>query len=131
MKKLIFSFGALLFLAACNSTSEGELSLNNGQKWVVNAEMKPHLEQSERILNDYLTQKGADYEKLAADLKVQNDQLIKSCTMKGKSHDVLHQWLHPHMALIENLSEEKDPKQAASIVGELKQSFKTYQNYFQ
>ncbi|MBK8041708.1 MAG: hypothetical protein IPK21_03040 [Haliscomenobacter sp.] len=131
MKKLIFSFGSALFLAACNSTSEGELSLNNGQKWVVNAEMKPHLEQSERILNDYLTQKGADYEKLAADLKVQNDQLIKSCTMKGKSHDVLHQWLHPHMALIENLSEEKDPKQAASIVEELEQSFKTYQNYFQ
>lgn len=51
--------------------------------------------------------------------------------MKGKSHDVLHQWLHPHMALIENLSEEKDPKQAASIVEELEQSFKTYQNYFQ
>lgn len=57
MKKLIFSFGALLFLAACNSTSEGELSLNNGQKWVVNAEMKPHLEQSERILNDDSTRK--------------------------------------------------------------------------
>lgn len=131
MKKLIFSFGALLFLAACHSTSEGKLSLNNGQKWVVNAEMKPHLEQSERILNDYLTQKGAGYEKLAADLKVQNDQLIKSCTMKGKSHDVLHQWLHPHMALIENLSEEKDPKQAESIVEELEHSFKTYQNYFQ
>jgi gas vesicle protein len=130
MQKLIFVFATLLFLAACNSAPAGNVNLNNGEKWAVNAEMKPHIEQGSKLLNDYLAQQGADHKKLAADLKAQNEQLIKSCTMKGESHDELHKWLHPHMALVENLSEATDPKQAETIVAQLEQSFKTYKNHF-
>lgn len=118
-------------MAACNSAPTGTLVLNDGEKWAVNAEMKPHLEQGEKILHDYLAQKGADHKKLAADLKAQNDQLIKSCTMKGESHEELHKWLHPHIALVNKLAEETDPKQVESIVAQLEMSFETYQNYFQ
>lgn len=132
MQKLIAFLSSVLLLFACHSSHQtGTIQLNNGEKWAVNAEMKPHIEQGIQILNDYLAQKGSDHKMLAADLKAQNDQLIKSCTMKGKSHDELHKWLHPHMALVEKLAETSDQKQAESTITALEQSFKTYQNYFQ
>ena len=131
MQKLNFLFAALFFLAACNSAPTGNLKLNYGEKWVVNAEMRPFVEQGNQMLQAYLTQHETDYKKLAADLKSQNDALIKSCTMKGESHDVLYQWLHPHMELISELGEVADEHQAKAIVTKLEQSFQTYQNHFQ
>lgn len=55
------------------------IQLNNGAKWPVNAEMKPHIEKGEALLAVYITQKEQDYQKLAADLKAQNNLLIKTC----------------------------------------------------
>lgn len=131
MQKLIFLGISILLFFACNSNNNtGNIKLDNGEKWSVNDEMKPHIEQGSKILNDYLAQKGSDYQKLAGDLKNQNDQLVKSCTMKGESHDELHKWLLPHIALVQKLEESKDPQQAETIVKELEQSFQTYQNHF-
>ena len=131
MQKLIVVFSTLLFWAACNTAPIGNLKLNNGEKWAVNAEMKPHLEKANQVLKEYLTQNGTDYKKLAADLKAQNDQLIKSCTMKGESHDELHKWLHPHIELISKLADASDENLAKSIIAQLEQSVNTYQNYLQ
>jgi len=131
MQKLIFLFVSVSLFFACHSNhSTGNIKLNNGEKWEVNAEMKPHIEQGGKILNDYLALSGSDYKKLAADLKAQNDQLVKSCTMKGESHDELHKWLHPHMNLVDKLAETSDPKEAEALIAQLEQSLKTYQNYF-
>lgn len=57
--------------------------------------------------------------------------LIESCTMQGESHDELHKWLHPHIELIQKLADAKDPQVAEAIVGQIEQSFQTYQNYFE
>lgn len=131
MQKLILLLASFWLLAACHShQSGGSLHLNNGEKWEVNAEMKPAIEAGNKILSEYLAQQGIDYKKLAEDLKNQNDKLIKSCTMKGESHDVLHQWLHPHMKLVEQLADAEDAQKAATIVAQLEQSFNTYQQYF-
>ncbi|MEZ4986407.1 MAG: hypothetical protein R2795_15440 [Saprospiraceae bacterium] len=131
MQKLIFLSIITLFLGACNSKPQGNIQLNNGKKWAVNDEMKPHIEMGNSILLSYLEQDGSDYKKLAADLKTQNDQLIKSCTMKGESHDELHKWLHPHITLVSDLAEAENATTAKSLVAQLEQSFKTYHNYFQ
>ncbi|MGM0580979.1 MAG: hypothetical protein ACQETL_09895 [Bacteroidota bacterium] len=104
------------------------IELNDGQKWEVNQEMKPPLERSEIALNKY---DGKDYEILAEQLKANNDELVKSCTMKGKSHDELHKWLHPHMKLTTALLEAKNEKEANKIIQKLKNSFDTYHQYFQ
>lgn len=104
------------------------IELNDGQKWEVNQEMKPPLERSEIALNKY---DGKDYEILAEQLKANNDELVKSCTMKGKSHDELHKWLHPHMKLTTALLEAKNEKEANKIIQKLKTSFDTYHQYFQ
>jgi hypothetical protein len=123
---------ALFFLIACGTepSSDG-ISLNNGKKWTVNAEMKPHIEEANAILTQYMAGDETDYQALAQRLADQNTKLIKSCTMKGESHDELHKWLHPHMELIEQLAGADDLAAANPIIAQLESSFSTYHTYFE
>lgn len=110
---------------------EGEsIVLNNGEKWLVNDEMKPHILEAETVLNEY-TKKGSNgFTTLATQLKEKNSGLIKSCTMKGESHDELHKWLYPHIQLIDSLAKAENVEDANAIINQLKSSFRTYHNYF-
>lgn len=107
------------------------IELNDGQKWQVNDEMKPFVEAGESSLNAFLNSSSKDYAALAKQLKEQNDALIKSCTMTGKSHDELHKWLHPHLELVEELSKASGEQQGNELTARLKKSFETYHQYFQ
>ena len=107
------------------------ISLNKGEKWKVNEEMKPFVNQGKVLVDSYLTTQGGDPSTLAKELTSQNDQLIQSCTMKGESHEELHKWLHPHLELVDELSKESDPSKALVIVEELKSSYQTYDEYFE
>ena len=129
---------AILFLAAftmgCNNLSKNEsyqaadIELNDGKKWVVNAEMTPFILEAEQMLMQY---DGSDYKKLSEQLESKNKGLIKSCTMDGKSHEELHKWLYPHMQLIEALGDAESRPEADTIISQLKSSFQTYHTYFQ
>ena len=153
MNKLILTFavGGLLLSSCGNSTNEKSnnqtevaehnehhhddeseaLKLNSGAKWVVNEEMKPYILEAEGILNQHIESQALDYRTLAAQLKDKNSGLIKSCTMKGESHDELHKWLHPHIELIESLSKAETAEEANKIISNLQTSFSTYNQYFQ
>jgi hypothetical protein len=119
--------------SACGNQSHGQekIELNNGKKWAVNEEMKPHIEQGRVILNTYLTNGDTDHEKLANDLKEQNSKLIKSCTMEGKSHDELHKWLHPHIELLKELSKAETPDEVTKVTEQLKASYDLYDQHFE
>lgn len=110
---------------------ESKLELNNGSKWKINPEMKPHIEASSQLLDDYVSKSSKDYTKLAGDLSRHTDELISSCTMQGPDHDALHKWLHPHMELIKELSKADDPGKADEIVSKLKASFSQFNQYFE
>lgn len=107
------------------------IELNDGQKWQVNEEMKPFVEAGESSLTTFLNTSSTDFTALAKQLKEQDDALIKSCTMTGKSHDELHKWLHPHLELVEALSKATNEQQASELTAQLKKSFDTYHQYFQ
>lgn len=130
---------AVLLLTACNTNSkeeseqshtESSIQLNNGEKWAVNPEMKPHIESAQETMAEYRATNDTDYQRLAQRLKDQNGALIQSCTMKGESHDELHKWLHPHMGLIEELSSATSDQEAEATIQKLEASFKTYEAYF-
>ncbi|QOW08987.1 hypothetical protein Q73A0000_00795 [Kaistella flava (ex Peng et al. 2021)] len=106
-----------------------KLDLNNGAKWPVNSEMKPHIAEMETQLNAYKPKNG-DFKMLGTNLSATNDKLVKSCTMTGTPHDVLHAWLAPHMKEIDKLKKAENREDANKIVGELKQSMDTYHTYF-
>lgn len=107
------------------------IELNDGKKWTVNAEMKPFIANSEKLVTDYKQSGSADYRKLAEQLSAENDKLIKSCTMEGKSHDELHKWLHPHLELVKQLKEVSEQRHADAVVSNLETSFKDFHTYFE
>jgi hypothetical protein len=130
MKWTVFTV-AMLSILACNSNESSEvIKLNEGEKWEVNAEMRPFIDQGNVILEAYIASGASDYQSLAKDLKTQNSELISSCTMKGESHDELHKWLHPHIGLVEKLANSENEATANDYVKELKTSFGTYNTYF-
>lgn len=135
MKKvqhLILMIVGMTFIIACNTNHQKEdIKLNNGEKWVVNSEMKPHIEKGNALLNEFISKQEKDYQNLAESLKEQNNALIKSCTMKGESHDELHKWLHPHIELVDKLSKASTMDEAEVTIAELENSFKVYHDYFQ
>lgn len=130
-----------LFLFSCGNkhcehhvaeeSREDVLALdNNGNKWLVNEEMKPFVEEGEDILNAYLSNGMNDYKTLAVQLKEQNSLLIKSCTMEGTAHDELHKWLYPHLALVKNLENAESSEDATAIIRNIKASYETYRHFF-
>lgn len=147
MKTTLFFLFSALLVAGCNNSTNSDkaiddhsshssenaaasIELNNGEKWSVNEEMKPFIQESETILAEYVENDFTDYQNLASQLKEKNSALISSCTMQGKSHDELHKWLHPHMKLIDNLANAQSAEDAERIVAELEVSFETYNQYF-
>lgn len=108
----------------------GAIELNKGEKWVVNPEMKPYVLKGEELVNTYIQNSQKTFTILATELKEQNYQLIKSCTMEGKSHDELHKWLHPHLDLVKALDTETDPVKAEAIILNIQKSYTEYHTYF-
>jgi hypothetical protein len=72
-----------------------------------------------------------DHVALVDSLFVDIDQLVAACDMKGKAHDVLHEWLMPHMQLAQDLERAKDPIGADSLLHVLALSSDTYDLYFE
>ncbi|MCO5232898.1 MAG: hypothetical protein LC105_05140 [Chitinophagales bacterium] len=106
------------------------IELNNGEKWIVNEEMKPFVLKGSQMVDEYIQRKGTDYKKLASDIEDQNNQLINSCTMDGKSHDELHKWLHPHLELVDDLKNASSQDEANQIIIKLQESNKIYHQFF-
>ena len=154
MKKvLLVAIGSMLALS-CNKTAEKTtvdtstnievksldehdmsekseaIQMNNGSKWLVNNEMKPFVMKGEELVKTYIEKKQTDYKTLATKVKQQNEQLIKSCTMDGASHDELHKWLHPHLELTKKLENDTDVAHADATVKELERSYNSYHDYF-
>ncbi len=156
LKLSIVAFSALLFFACGDSNSgtsnapgagnteetaateaedhgsedAGPIELNSGQRWLVNDEMKPYVTKGEELVNSFIQSGGSDFKALADQIKSQNVQLIKSCTMEGKSHDELHKWLHPHLELVKKLATEENADKQKVLVDELQMSYLKYHQYF-
>lgn len=107
------------------------IQLIDGEKWLVNDEMKPYVVQGAKLINDYLKQNDSNYARLASEIAAQNKLLIKSCTMEGEAHDELHKWLHPHLALVKALENATENAQADSLVQALAASYTAYNQFFE
>lgn len=127
----LIAFTMLLASCADHHSEDTGLELNNGQKWKVNQEMKPHIEHGRLLLIAFLKEDGADHRQLADDLQEQNSKLIKSCTMDGASHDELHKWLHPHLELVKELKQAETEAEVSEITDQLEASYGLYDQYFQ
>ena len=109
------------------------LVLNDGQRWKVSPHMvEPIRRMQERIAEaETLPVDQRDHGALADSLFVDIDQLVAACDMKGKAHDVLHEWLMPHMQLAQDLERASNPGVADSLLHALVLSSRTYDLYFE
>lgn len=147
MKPIVIVAFSSLFLASCNNNKapslkattetaqaqdeiQEKIQLNNNQKWLVNEEMKPYVLRGEQSVTSYLAGNRTNHVALAKELKEYNNQLIKNCTMNGKSHDELHKWLHPHLTAVDELENTTEPHQAKLKVTQIAQSYQKYHLYF-
>ncbi len=150
MKKVIAFGMSIMLLWSCNNSTEKStahqetenhaehhhdesseaIELNNGEKWLVNEEMKPFVLKGEELVNTYIQDEKTDYKTLTEQLKDQNSQLIKSCTMNGKSHDELHKWLHPYLEIVKALENETDATKANETILQMQHSYQQYHEYF-
>lgn len=134
MKLKLIPLLLLPFLfSACGNPTHGQeqIELNDGKKWKVNEEMKPHIEAGRALLTTYLAEGGTDSKTLAAGLQEHNSKLIRSCTMDGKSHDELHKWLHPHLELVQELSKAQSADEVTRVTDKLEASYDLYDQHFE
>lgn len=107
------------------------LQLNEGKKWMVNEEMKPHIDSMKMLLDNFTMTNAESFHVLSASLAGHNQNLISSCTMKGPSHDELHKWLHPHMERVEKLAQISTEEQGVEVFNAINESFKEFDEFFE
>lgn len=110
---------------------EASLSLNNGSRWKVNETMMPFVTKMEKDIYGINPESVEDAKLLAETLQQRIDSLTSNCTMDGQAHEELHKWLLPHIELVKALSEANSLEASATIQEDLKQSMKTFEQYFE
>jgi hypothetical protein len=151
-KKIILIPAIALFLFSCGNASneksedlseiethdehhhddESEaIELNNGEKWTVDANMLTHIRTMENDVVSYAKVEQKDYKSLSEKLQSTIDLLTSNCTMKGKAHDELHNWLLPYIDFVKELSEAINEAEALQQFENIQTSFTTFNQYFQ
>ena len=141
MIKLTSVLAALVLIIGCSNGSKHEmhqkhlvkqnlgLQFNGKDKWSINEEMKPYMQNAQILLTEFKT--DSDYKSLAENLREQNNALIKSCKMDGKSHDELHKWLMPHIELVSQLDKAETSEEAVAVIERLSASMQLFNTYFE
>lgn len=107
------------------------IELNNGEKWKVEDHMLLHIRNMEKDVATFSKEESTDYNKLAEKLEGNIELLTSNCTMEGRAHDELHKWLVPYMDLVTNLSNAKNEQEGKKHFQAIKESFVTFNTYFQ
>jgi hypothetical protein len=72
-----------------------------------------------------------DHTALAAKLDEHTTQLISSCTMDGKAHDALHDWLMPFLQLNKDYAAAPDDDTKSAKFKEIQDSLAVFHERFQ
>lgn len=107
------------------------VTLNNGLKWEANAETTTGINNMLQRLNTFPNNPSVDdYHALKVNLETEFNLILKECTMIGESHEQLHNYLMPMIALFNNLNSQ-DIEICKDAFNILKEHLAEYDNYFQ
>lgn len=115
-------------------SNSDSIELNNGAKWTVVPEMMKFIRVMESDINHFAETKKTelqDFQQLGAALQKNIDLLTSNCTMEGKAHDELHKWLLPYIDLVDKLNKSQNSDEAIKTFEALKNSYHTFNIYFQ
>lgn len=107
-----------------------QLKLNDGNKWIANAETHEGVLQMQAIISEFKKDNKKDCNKLGNSLTKQTNYIIKHCNMKGESHDQLHVVLVPMLNEISVLKEENNIQKTKFVLQNLEQLISAYFKFF-
>ena len=116
-----------------HQASADVLSLDNGNKWLLDEPTRLHVGNMEKALQDPAGS-SADmkyYITLSDFLKENIGKLTADCSMTGQSHEELHKWLIPYIEKTKEFSAAKNPEEAAAALSNLQESMNEFHRYFE
>jgi hypothetical protein len=114
-----------------SGTAKALLELDNGKRWAMSPSMLPPVRRMQERIAEAGQAGILDHAALADSLFVDIDALVAGCTMEGKAHAELHDWLMPHMQLVQELERTTDTAQARNILQQLAASSAEFDRYFE
>ena len=116
---------------ATNGATKPTLELDNGKRWAMSPAMMPSVRSMQERIAVAEMASTLDQAVLSDSLFVDLDALVAGCTMEGKAHDELHDWLMPHMQLVQDLEKTADTAEARAILQKLAASSAEFDRYFE
>jgi len=109
----------------------GAVQLNDGEKWKANLETTEGIKKMQELMSTFSDKESPKaYASLKRTLETEFTMIFEKCTMKGESHNQLHNYLKPMLGLFDGLS--------SSDLDTCKKSYETmnthlshYENYFE
>ncbi len=106
------------------------IELNNGAKWGANPETTKGIENMILIVEDFQELEDSSYGALSDELESEFILIFKNCTMKGATHDQLHNYLLPMRVFFKKLTSD-DVEVRRTNLGLLKTHLSKYDMYFE
>lgn len=107
-----------------------KVSLNNGELWMANIETTQGIDNMIMQMNSFSDTESVEaYAKLKTDLDKEFGTILKECTMKGDSHNQLHNFLVPMQEMFEGLT-STDLETCKENYHTLNDHLKGYSKYF-
>ena len=111
--------------------SETIVNLDNGKRWIANRETTEGINAMIQLMKSFTDSENIDsYQVLADSLNSEFNTILKKCTMKGESHDQLHNYLFPMKEKFEKLS-SNDLNETKNAFEDLKIHVSLYKEYFE
>lgn len=103
----------------------GAVQLDNGKPWAANTETTHGINSMLALLESYDPANG-DGAALKKELMAEFNEIFAKCTMTGKAHEQLHNYLAPVHGMLDKLS----PEPTTAEVSQLRDYLGTYGKYF-
>jgi len=116
--------------AAGNSTTTATES-GKPAKWTMPEAMMRHMRELEQNVRAVESSAEKDHTALATKIDERTTQLISSCTMDGKAHDALHDWLMPFLQLNKDYAAAPDADTKAAKFKEIQDSLVAFHERFE
>ncbi len=100
-------------------------------KWPVPEGMMKHFRDLEQDIQTFATATEKDHAALAAKIDQHINNVISSCTMEGKAHDALHEWLMPFRQLAKEYAAATDPTIKSQKFQAMLESFAAFHARFE
>ena len=112
--------------ALANPSASDLVQLDNGNKWIANIETTEGIERMAQMIDAAKSEHVSSAASLKEDLLLEFTDILNKCTMKGESHEQLHNYLLSLKTDIEKLP--KTPSEDA--LNNISSYLDTYHNYF-